>query len=313
MMNLRHLEYFLAVARERHFTRAAQSLYVSQPTLSQQIGQLEKELGAPLFDRTGKRVRLTAAGALFEQHAKNIVAEIKSTRVALDELAGLERGELRIGVVQTVGAYLVPALVARFNALHAGVTLQIDELSGDGIETGLLEGDLDIGIGFTPPQQSDIEAHVLFEEDLVLVVPASHRLAKRKRLKLSELDGEPMVLMPRAFCTRRLWDEAAQRVGIAPRVVIEMNSIGAIVSTVCATEIATILPALTLQAGDWPGEKLRAVKLSDPTPRRQVGLMWRRGSYRCAASRAFAQVTANWVKQNFVSVGCEESEFSLDD
>lgn len=104
-MELRHIRYFLAVAEESHFTRAAEKLHVSQPTLSQQIRELEAELGAPLFDRIGKQVRLTAAGEIFREHAQKAANEIQEARVALGELEGLKRGEVTVGVVQTVNTY----------------------------------------------------------------------------------------------------------------------------------------------------------------------------------------------------------------
>jgi len=293
-MNIQHLKYFLKVAETCHFTRAAEALYVSQPTLSQQIGQLEKELGAPLFDRIGKKVRLTQAGEVFRAYALRALREMDEARVALAELEGLERGALCVGAVQTVNAFLLPEIVARFARAHSGVTLHVEELSGDDIERGLLEGRLNVGIGFVPPASGDIEAQPLFGEELVLAAPTNHRLARRRAVRLHELDGEPLALLSRDFCTRRLFDQSARQAQIAPRVVVEMNSIEALLATVRASGIATVLPALALRgeaerdaAPNANGPCLHAIALSDPTPRRSVGLMWRRHAYRCAATRAF--------------------------
>lgn len=303
MMDIRHLNYFLEVAKECHFTRAAQALHVSQPTLSQQIGQLEREMGTLLFDRVGKKVRLTAAGALFCDYARRAVQEMESARVALDELEGLRRGEVRVGVVQTVNAYLVPTIAARFGALHPGVTLRVEELSGDGIESGLLDGRLNLGIGFLPPQNGDVESRPLFEEDLVLAVPQGHRFFSQSEVKVRDLDGEAMVLMPPAFCTRRLWDEAAQQAGISPRVMVEINSVEGIVATVRAGQLATVLPALALRGEEARIDGLRALKLLDPTPRRGVGLLWHRGAYRCTASRALTSAAVSVVEGDLEIAG----------
>jgi LysR family transcriptional regulator, cyn operon transcriptional activator len=298
MMDIRHLKYFLEVAKECHFTRAAQALHVSQPTLSQQIGQLEKEIGAQLFDRAGKKVRLTPAGALFCDYARRAVREMESARVALDELDGLKRGEVSVGVVQTVNSYLVPEIAARFGMAHPGVTLRVEELAGHDIEMGLQEGRLNLGIGFVPAEEHDIESHPLFEEELVLAVAPSHPLAARSEVTVGELDGEAMVLMSPAFCTRRLWDEAARAVSIVPRIVVEMNSIEGIVATVRAGNAATVLPALALSNEESRPDGLRVLHLLDPTPRRRVGLLWHSTAYRCTASRAFSGVTIAVVEHN---------------
>src|ERR1700722_15951105 len=123
LMELRHLRYFLAVADASHFRRAAKSLHVSQPTLSLQIKQLEKELGTMLFDRIAKRVRLTSAGETFRHHAQRVLQELDEARVALLELDGLKRGQLFVGAVQTLNTYLIPPIIARFAKLHPGVFL----------------------------------------------------------------------------------------------------------------------------------------------------------------------------------------------
>ena len=139
-MELRHLRYFLAVADVAHFRRAAELLHVSQPTLSLQVQQLEKELGVPLFDRIGRRVRLTAAGELFRDRARRIFRELDEARVGLDELDILRRGRVAVGVVQTVNTYLIPAAAAEFTAAYPGVTLSVEELSASGVELGVSQG-----------------------------------------------------------------------------------------------------------------------------------------------------------------------------
>lgn len=285
-MELRHIRYFVAVAEAEHFTRAAEGLHVSQPTLSHQIKQLEEELGAPLFDRIGKRIRLTPAGEVFREHARRILREVDSARAAIAEVEGLARGSLAVGAVQTVHAYLIPPTVARFSADNPAIGVQVRELAAGEIERQLSEGSLDVGVGFAPPAAAEIEAEPLFDEDLVLVVAEQHRLARRRRMRLAELDGERLVLLSPEFCTRRLVDESFREAGVAPRVPVEMNAIEGILEMVRGSGAATILPALALSNGNANG--LRAVALSDPAPRRSVGLLWLRGAYRSTAARAFA-------------------------
>jgi len=133
LIELRHLRYFLAVAEASHFTRAAETLYISQPTLSQQIKQLEVELGTALFDRIGKRVMLTEAGEILRVHAQRVLVELEQAQAAIQELEGLQRGELTVGIVQTVNAYMIPDLAACFTASYPTISLHIQELSADEI------------------------------------------------------------------------------------------------------------------------------------------------------------------------------------
>jgi LysR family cyn operon transcriptional activator len=283
-MELRHLRYFLAVADTAHFRRAAESLHVSQPTLSQQIQQLERELGVPLFDRIGRRVQLTVAGETLRVHAHRVLLELKEAQVALLELDGLKRGKLQVGVVQPLDTYLIPRIIARFTAAHPGVFLGVEELTAGQIEEDLLRGRLNLGISSVSPAADEIASEPLFEEELTLIVPSRHRLASRKILKLKELDTEPLVLLAGAYYPRQLFDEKAREVGLRPRVAVEMNSIDGILAATRRSGRATVLPALALR-NRAPG--LRAISFAEPKPRRTVGLLWRRESYRCRATEAF--------------------------
>jgi LysR family cyn operon transcriptional activator len=285
-VELRHLRYFLAVADASHFRRAAESLHVSQPTLSQQIQRLEKELETTLFDRIGKRVRLTVAGETLRHYARRVLLELDEAQVALLELDGLKRGKLYVGAVQTLNTYLIPPIIARFATSHPGVFLSVEELAAGQIEQAILHGRLNLGISFVPPATDEIGSEPLFEEELVLIVSDRHRLARRKFIKMKELDAEPLVLLPTVFYHRQLFDESAREVGARPRVAVEMNSIEGILGAIRRTGGATVLPALALtkkQAG------LGAISLMEPTPRRTVGLLWRRDSYRCKATNAFIE------------------------
>lgn len=272
-MELRHLRYFLAVADAEHFRRGAETLHVSQPTLSQQVQQLERELGTALFDRIGRRVRLTQAGRLFRDHARRMLRELEQAQTELDELAGLKRGRLSVGVVQTVGAFLVPRVVALFAAEHPGVTLRVEERSASDVEAGVVSGEFDLGVSFLPAEEPSLSTHLLFEEDLVLVLPAAHRWAKRSRLRVAALAGEGLIAMPRGFSTRRLMDAAFESAGVAANVAVEMNSVTAILAAVRHGRRGAILPRLALAEGD---SRLKGIALEGPMPRRGVGTLLRR-------------------------------------
>lgn len=286
-MELRQLQYFLAVAGEGHFTKAAEKLFISQSALSQQIKSLEEELETQLLDRGWRAVRLTPAGEILARHARRVLVELEEAQVALDELASVHRGDLRVGVVQTVNAYLMPGVIAAFTGDYPGVDLHIEERAAGEIERGVLEGTLQLGISFVPAALEGVEEETLFREALVLIVSQEHAFAGRASLAVSDLDKYPLLSLPRAFCTRRLWDRCAQEAGIEPRVQVEMNTIGGLLAAVRKLGGATVLPALAL-AGNR-AEGLVSVRLRNPTPERTVGVVLRANGYRCPATRAFVR------------------------
>ncbi|MGZ9189269.1 MAG: transcriptional regulator CynR [Nitrospira sp.] len=294
-MEFRHLRYFLAVADALHFTKAAEGLSVSQPALSAQVKQLEQEVGVPLFDRVGRSVQLTRAGAIFREHARRALREMELAQLAIAEAEGLQRGTLTVGVVQTVNAYLIPEIVTRFSTLHPQVGLKLDELSGPDIEAGVRGGLLDVGIGFLPVSSDRIESQSLFEEDFVLITSPGHRFAKRRHLSLSSLTDESLILLPSIFCTRRLLNASFEQAGIQPKIIVEMNSIEGILATVRTSKLATILPRLSLGLDRHPA--LRGITLKNPTPRRGIGLLWKKGGYRSGAVRALADQVKTVVKE----------------
>jgi LysR family cyn operon transcriptional activator len=287
-VELRHIRSFLAIASSGHFTRAAGELHVSQPALSQQIRQLEEELGTPLFDRIGRGIRLTAAGEVFRSHARRIVDEVGLAQKAIGDLDALDRGALNIGAVQTVNAYLIPSMISAFSGAYPRVSIRVDELSADDVERGVLDGRLSLGFTFVPPRQDGLDTEKLFEEELVLVVSRRHRLAARRRVEVSLLADEPLILLPQTFCTRRLIDHTFASARVRPRVAVEMNSIEGILRTVAKSGGATIVPELAAtMASD---RDLRVVRLTGPVPRRTVGIVSLAGAHRCAAAQRFVEM-----------------------
>jgi LysR family cyn operon transcriptional activator len=287
-IELRHLRYFLAVADAAHFTRAATKLHVTQPTLSHQIRQLEGQLNLQLFDRVGRRVKLTAAGETLLPHARKVLQELEQAQTALTELHGLKRGLLRVGIVQTVNTCVIPEIVARFSAEHAGIRVECGEMAVADIESDLEAGKLDLGVSFLPPCSEALVGQALFTEELVAVVAAGHKLAKRRRMRISELDGQPLALLAPKYCTRQLIDRAFAEAEVKPDVRVEMNSIASILSTVRRTELVSLLPSLALCSQD---AGLKTIALTDPTPRRSIGLVSLSRTNCRAAGLAFAKVT----------------------
>ncbi|MEV0254493.1 transcriptional regulator CynR [Streptomyces sp. NPDC050732] len=289
---LRHLRYLLAVAEHGNFTRAAEELHISQPTLSQQIRQLERAVGVPLLDRSGRAVRLTDAGAAYLPHARRALQDLAAAERAVHDVTDLSRGSLRLAVTPTFTAYLVGPLTALLRARHPGITLFLRELPQDRVEAGLLADELDLGIAFHGAHLPGLAATDLFTERLSLVVGDLHPHAGRTDpLSLDELAATRLALLSADFATRVQIDAHLSGHAVRPDVAVEATSIIALTEIVRHTPLATVLPdALTR---DRPG--LHTVPLSPALPARTVTLLHRESGYRTAAARAFTGLAREWA------------------
>ncbi|GAB2529475.1 transcriptional regulator CynR [Nocardia heshunensis] len=290
---LRHLRYLLAVAEHGNFTRAAEDLHVSQPTLSQQIRQLERLIGVPLLDRTGRSVRLTDAGAVYAEHARRALRELTAADLAVHDVEDLTRGRLRLAVTPTFTAYLVGPLIAEFRAVHPGITLHVLETAQDAMESALLADEIDLGIAFADAPIPGLDTTALFEEDLSLVVGEHNPLTgEQQPLPIAELANQELALLSRDFATRGHIDDYLATHGVTPRIAVEANAIPSVLEIVRHTTLATVLPPAIAHA--QPG--LGTVVLDPPMPTRTVALLRREHAYRSAAARAFTHLSGQWVR-----------------
>lgn len=284
-MELRHLRYFLTIAETRSFTRAAALLHLTQPTLSHQIKQLERELGTVLFDRVGRSVRLTEPGVLFRQHAERALRDLQGAAAALAELEGLAQGTLKIGVFQSFNSSLLPPILGQFAERYPAVHVAVRQLPTREMEERLVRGELDLGIAYVQPGSERITAEQLFDERMMLVVSESHPYAGRAEIELKQLADQPLALLSAEFPSRQLLLDWFRESGYQPRVTVEINSTDAILATVRCSRLATI--QTERMAGAVQG--LRCIPLK-PALRRTVAILWRREGYRPAAARAIADM-----------------------
>lgn len=293
-MLLRHIRYLLAVAEHQNFTRAAEALHVSQPTLSQQIRQLEDTLRVQLFDRSGRTVRLTDAGEAYLRHARRALQDLDEGRRAIHDVQDLSRGSLRLAVTPTFTAYLIGPLLARFNASWPGITVTLQETTQDRIEAALADDLLDVGIAFSEVRSPEIESEALFVETLSLVVGAAHPCSRQNApLAARELERQALVMLSGDFATRRYIDQYCLQQRVAPHVAIEVNSISAIVEIVRRGVLATVLPDAIAREH----EGLHPVALKPALPQRTAALLQRSGAYRSAACQAFSTLAAEWASR----------------
>ncbi len=284
-MELRHLRYFLAAANHLHFRVAAEELLVSQPTLSEQIKDLEKELGTDLFERTGRRVRLTQSGELFQAYARRALAVIEEGQSVLHEFDGLLRGRLRVGVVQTVGTFLIPQVIAKFSSSFPLVSVRVENLSADEIESGLMDGTLDLGVTFVPDSSTQFNVEPIGEEQFVLVVSKSHRFASRKRIRVLDLADEPLCLMSTNFCTRRLINAAFAEAGVNLTVAVEMTSIESCRNVTIAGGPPTIIPQLAVMSA-----KIPCIRIEQPIIKRTLCLLSSKTQTKLRCREEFAKL-----------------------
>ena len=296
-MLLRHLRYLLAVADHGGFTRAAEALHVSQPTLSQQIRQLEETLGVSLFDRTSRTVKATDAGEAYIECARRVLVELEAGKRALHDVKDLSRGTLRLAMTPTFMAYLVGPMVRDYVARFPNIHLQIFELSMDDIEAGLADDSLDIAIAFTQVRNADIESIPAFTETLGVMVGRDHPLYERQAaLSAEEMAQLDFALLAQDFVTRTRIDEYFAQEQVTPNVVIEVNSVSTLLEVIRHTAIATILPE-PIATED---RALRRIPLLGEAPTRGAALLRRKNNYHSAASVAFMNLVLGTVAESVV-------------
>lgn len=286
-MLLRHVRYLMAVIEQGSFTRAALALHVSQPALSQQIRQLEERMGAQLIDRSGRTMRPTDAGEAFLAHARRALSELEAGDRAVRDVQDLSRGAVRLGFAPSIAAYMVGPLVQRFHEAYPGITLSLSEMAQDEMESAIGIDALDLGIAFETVHSEEIESLPLHQEHLCLIVGEQHPAAgKATGIAADALADEGLALLDLSFAIRATVDHYLRSIGVRPRIVVEANSIAAIIEIVRATRLGTILPdAVAREQRGFSGLALTPA----PVPRR-VALLRRRGGHRSAAARAFVIV-----------------------
>lgn len=272
-MDFRQLRYFVAVYEEGHVGRAAERLSLSQPALSQQIRQLEHSLDVSLFERGNKRLLPTLAAHTLYNHALPLLDGLQRARDALRNFKGQALRTLAIGVLQTVRPSLVPQLLDRVRKAQPHLVVQIYELSGMEIERRLLNGSLDIGISYLPPRQPGLHGLLLYEDELQVVIPATHPLREFKKVSLKQAAELPMILLGEEFQVRQIWQGQLANLGRRPQVQAEMNNMGGILDSLPHTSLATVLPGRSQEGSEDP--ELLWKPLSEPRVPLKVGLVFR--------------------------------------
>lgn len=275
-MNLRDLQYLVAVADHRHFGRAAEASYVSQPTLSMQLKKLEKELGVALVERNPGNVVLTDAGRKVVDRARVILGEVDDIRGIARQAADPEAGSLRVGLFPTLAPYFLPHVVPKVHHRFPLLELLLVEEKTEVIHRRLRTGRLDVGIMALPVDDGHLHRELLFEEDFVLAVPADHPLAGVDGpVDPSVLATEHVLLLEEGHCLREQALEVCHLAGARERTGFRATSLETLRQMVAAGVGVTLLPRLAVQPPVPPSADVVLLPFAEPVPRRRIAMFWR--------------------------------------
>ena len=290
-MTLRDLEYLVALAETRHFGRAAERCHVSQPTLSAQLRKLEDSLGIALVERRPRRVALTAAGDTVVQHARRMLRDADDIRALAHASQDPLAGPLKIGLIPTLGPYLLPRAAPKVAKALPKLQLMLHEYQTAPLIERTLAGELDLAILALPADTKGLVTRSLFREAFLVAMPASHRLAGKKRVKATDLEDEKLLLLEEGHCLRDQALEVCAHVGTDEQD-FRATSLETLRQMVAAGLGLTLLPSLAA-VGPFASARGLAVRpFAPPAPSRMVGAAWRRSSSRGEAIRAVCDIIA---------------------
>ena len=270
-IEIRHLRYFLAVAEAGSFSRAADRLGISQPSVSQQMRDLETALRVVLFQRRGKRILLTPRGLIFQEHARAILRQLENFLQELNSEPGQLRGTLHLGVVPILNVALMPDLLGLFAAKHPGIGLTVEEISSTEIETALEEGRMDVALGFLTRHSPNLRYECLCTDEFALVVSEAHPWSNRRVIPLAELHQQRLLQLPDSFVMRRMTDEICRNHRVRPRTVAEINAIETLLRSLAPLNAAALMPKIALRGRE--GLKLKAIPLRGKKLGLEIGLL----------------------------------------
>ncbi|WP_410514863.1 LysR family transcriptional regulator [Paenibacillus sp. BR2-3] len=291
-MELRQLQYALQIAAERNFSRAADKLHIAQPSLSQQLSKLEKELGVLLFQRNTSSVELTHAGAKFVEQAQNIIDAVELLRQEMSDISQLRTGKVVVGSMPITGAHLLPHVLPVFKEKYPEVDINLLEDSSMNLEKLTANGQTDLSLLSLPLEVPALAYEILGEERIDLAVPPGHPLASRaltgERTHLEELKEESFIVLKEGQGFRKMTMELCMKSGFEPRIVFESNNMETVQSLVATGMGVTLVPHFIARA---PRSEFVPVylPLAEPVPTRTLVIAYRRGRYLSKAAEAFIE------------------------
>jgi|SRR5256886_423533 len=283
-MEFHQLRYFVAVAEERHFTKAARGLHVAQPSVSRAIRVLEEELGTSLFHRMKGNVALTPAGETLLPWARRVLADVDGATGEVRELADLRRGRLAVGATPSLTITLLPPALAKFHSAYPGIDLVLQEAGSRDLVRELEQGVLDVALVILPVSHETLETSPLLREELVVAVAPDHALASRRTIPIADLKGVPLVMFRDGYDLRAATVAACRRAGFEPLFALEGGEMDGVLRLAAAGLGVAVVPSLVID----PAGPLKAVRLAEPLTR-TIGFANRKDRHLSRAGREFVQ------------------------
>ncbi|MFB9328167.1 LysR substrate-binding domain-containing protein [Paenibacillus aurantiacus] len=285
-MELLQLKYFQTAARLQHMTKAAQSLHISQPALSKMIAALEAELGAKLFERTNKSIRLSEHGKLFLHHVDIALQSLEDGKLQLQDAVGASSSFITLDV--RVSSHLLPDLLAEFRKEYPQAQFHLLQHAAL-LKEGMPQSDLCLSDGAAPPSESSVS---LLEEDIVVAVPAGHPLASREQVSLKELKQESFITLPPGKSLRETTDAFCRLAGFTPRIRFESDDPATVRGLIRAGQGVAFLPAITWGGSTGPG--VVQLKLAESYCKRSISLSWPSERYMTQTTAKFRDFTIRY-------------------
>lgn len=277
-MNLRALQYFVKLADLRHFSKAAEACFVSQPTLSTQIKKLEEELGVQLVERSPKNIMLTPVGEEIAERARLVLRDIEQIRSVARRSGNPARGTLRLGLFPTLAPYFLPHVVPGIREDYPEMTLQLTEEKTDTILAMLRKGDLDAGVLALPINGEGLSIETLFAEPFVVAVPDNHPLAEKPAIEMTDLAHTELLLLEEGHCLRDHALEVCAMAGARERVDFHATSMETLRQMVAAEVGVTLMPLMAVKPPIARTLNVTIRPFAEPVPSRTLALVWRSSS-----------------------------------
>ncbi len=299
-MEIHQLRYFVAVADEGSFSRAAAKVRVAQPSLSQQIRKLEAEIGQPLFDRLPRSVVLTEAGRCLLEYARQILASIGDARRSVDELKGKIAGDVAVGAIPTIAPYVLPELVVTFQKHYPDVTLHIVEDVTAGITRRIEGGELDVALASTCQKSATLRVEHLGNEPLLALVPEGDSLAKQTVVSFDDLKSQRFLLLHEMHCLSQQVHHLLESRRLHPEVALAGSQLSTIANMVAAGIGLSIVPQMMVKHHATPG--CVSLPFAPPVPERELNVLYNPLRFQSKAAAAFRQeATAALSPPKFVA------------
>ncbi len=292
-MEVHQLRYFCAVAKTGNFTRAAEQEHVSQPSLSHQILKLEEELGARLFDRLARKVRLNEFGKAFLPHARIVLRELGEGSATIREMSGDWGGAVRIGAIPTVAPYFLADHLRYFASAHPRIEIHVLEQITSELLAKLHDASIDLAVLALPLSGKELSCHPLLTEPLLAVVPSRHSFANFHVVRMEQIAGEPFLLLREGHCFRETAVAACRRANIRPNVVFESSHFSTILAMVAAGMGISIVPRMAVEHRP----EIRFIPLADRQATRTLGVVRLRRRVQMPAHRLMLESLLERARQ----------------